>query len=283
MIKLLFTFLLACFSSFLFGQYAPMVSESHTWKITNYGLFVMNYQETISGDTIIDGITYKNHWTQTEGYPAYLNGAVREDVETQRVYANYGGGEMLLYDFTLEVGDEAEVYGVGMLHPITVTEVSTVTVGGEQRKMITYTETEGLGGFWIEGIGSDHGIMDAAIGFVMDFNPVVNCFYQGNDLAWDNPVDSDDACSLFLSTKEIDIQDASVFPNPTNGSVKFLFPTSSINQVYQIAVFDISGRCVLNQSSLQNQIDLSGISTGLYSVQIFEGEVLKAIARVSVQ
>ena len=283
MIKSLFTFSLACFSSFLFGQYAPMVSESHTWKITNYGLFVMNYQETISGDTIIDGITYKKHWTQTEGYPAYQNGLLREDLESQRVYANYGSGDMLLYDFTLEVGDEIDVYGVGMMHTIVVSEVGTVTVGGESPKMITYTESEGWGGYWIEGIGSDHGIMDAALGFVMDFNPVVNCFYQGNNLAWDNPVDSDDACDAFLSVHEINIEEASIFPNPADEAVKFVFSSFSFNKLYRIELYDIAGRQILVINSSNNEIDLSDFSSGFYQINILEDGLMKATGRVVVE
>jgi hypothetical protein len=281
--KALFTFSLAFLSFQFLGQYSPMVVESHTWKIINYGLVVMPYLETIAGDTIIDDVTYKMHWTQSEGYPAYVNGMLREDTENQRVYGTYGSGEYLLYDFTLEVGEEAEVYGLGIMHTIVVSELGTVMVAGEARKKITFTEVQGLGGYWIEGIGSVHGIMDAALGYVLDFLPVVTCFYQGNDLAWSNPESTDIDCALFLTTEEYEMQYAAIFPNPAQDVVRFGFPTSSNNQVYQVALFDSAGRRAITQTSVQNQIDLQGISPGLYMIQIFEGDILRAIARVSVQ
>lgn len=281
--KFIVTLLLACMSCVIHGQYTPMVDEEHTWKITNYGLIVMQYQETISGDSIIEGVTYKKHWTQTEGYPAYLYGVLREDVENQRVYVNFGGGDQLLYDFTLEVGEQAEVYGVGMMHTITVSEVSTVIVGGQSRKKITYTETEGWGGYWIEGIGSNHGIMDAALGFVMDFNPMVNCFYEGNDLAWTNPENTDVECDEFLSTEEFEIQEAVFYPNPAHDRVRFQFPAGSVHKVYRIVLYDVAGRVAFDGNSVQSEITLLNMASGLYAVQIFEGDRLRAFARVTVE
>lgn len=283
MIKSFLTFSLVSITFCMVAQYSPMVVESHTWKVTNYGLIVLQYQETLLGDSIIDGVIYKKHWSQNEGFPAYQYGMLREDVENQRVYVNFGSGDQLLFDFTLEEGEQAEVYGVGMMHTITVTEVGTEMVGGEERKKITYTESEGWGGYWIEGIGSNHGIMDAALGFVMDFYPVVNCFYQGNDLAWSNPENTDVECSAFLSTEEFEIENANVYPNPASDFVRFGFPSSSLNKVYQVVLFDIAGRRTFVQSSSQNQINLKDISTGIYTAQIFEGEVLRAVARIAVQ
>ncbi len=74
------------------------------------------------------------------------------------------------------------------------------------------------------------------------------------------------ATECVVSVRNHQVIEASVFPNPTNGTLKV--QTDEANWTYQ--VFDISGR-LLSQgrgSSGQNELDLNNLSGGIYKLSI---------------
>ena len=159
-----------------FSQYHPLVDVTHTWKCTQYGWIITEYVQYFEGDSIINGMTYSKLQTEYENGDVYQFGLIREDAATQKVYIWDGENERLLYDFTLDEGDEATVFGVGSEQTITITSVETVNVGETARKKLNFNDAWGPA-YWIEGIGSMYGVPDAALGMVADYSPVVNCFY----------------------------------------------------------------------------------------------------------
>ena len=107
-IKLLI--LLTICSTFLHAQdHLPMLEENRVWSI-------MHEKHTLMGDTIINETTYKKlffHSYIEEFTPDSLQyiAAMREDSLNQKVYFIWKNHEeeVLLYDFSLEVGNTFEV------------------------------------------------------------------------------------------------------------------------------------------------------------------------------
>lgn len=81
--------------------------------------------------------------------------------------------------------------------------------------------------------------------------------------------------TLGLEDNNLD-RSLSVFPNPSNGEFTISFDTTTNNDV-KLDIYDISGRAVyknlyMNTSSRFKQtIDLKGLQSGVYVVNIFEG------------
>jgi len=67
------------------------------------------------------------------------------------------------------------------------------------------------------------------------------------------------------------IEQVGIYPNPTSGLVSVIFPDQLIGLDAYLSVFDATGRRVKEQQSSQQkqlQLDLSGLSDGLYSILI---------------
>lgn len=64
-----------------------------------------------------------------------------------------------------------------------------------------------------------------------------------------------------------DIQEMSIFPNPTNGIVRI-----SLKDVKKVEVLDMNGRVIMQQEQNCSTIDLSNLSSGLYIMKAYDGQ-----------
>ncbi|MCX7550996.1 T9SS type A sorting domain-containing protein [Xanthomarina sp. F2636L] len=69
-----------------------------------------------------------------------------------------------------------------------------------------------------------------------------------------------------LSIKNDTLHTFSIYPNPT--STGFVNITSKTNDTIQVAVFDILGKQVLNNTVNNNRLDVSTLTTGVYIMNI---------------
>ena len=96
--------------------YKPMVVEGYSWNVVNRnaqldGSNLVSYKtikQKFEGDSIINDVTYKKLWQSTDDELAdyELIGLIREDAETEKVWAYVGDKEYLVYDFACSVGDK---------------------------------------------------------------------------------------------------------------------------------------------------------------------------------
>ncbi len=80
------------------------------------------------------------------------------------------GAEYLLYDFNLQVGDSIGFtreytfwggYSESMFAPVRVTKVDSIEIDGEFYKRISFKDSVDFMETWIEGIGSDKGLLES--------------------------------------------------------------------------------------------------------------------------
>lgn len=212
--KLLFStliFLSFVLSGLAQSTYYPMIHEDddQQWNV----LYITEpYHYTwgteiqfIEGDSIIDGIAYKQAWRKnSDGTGLRIKGFVRE--ESKRVYSRllsyYNGDyvlgeEVLLYDFNLTEGDTVTTVGEAALTLIVIEE-SEVEVNGTMRRQL------GLGGepwpfgsvyeYWIEGVGSTYGFLNSGSETICGSSSYLLCYHENDDLIWDN--EEFDSCVL---------------------------------------------------------------------------------------
>lgn len=85
---------------------------------------------------------------------------------------------------------------------------------------------------------------------------------SGNAIGCESVVAVNSACAA-LSTSDFDLNEISLYPNPTNS----VFNLEISNEVVkQVEIYDLSGKKLLKSN--QHQIDVSSFATGIYMVQI---------------
>ncbi|MFN0032675.1 MAG: T9SS type A sorting domain-containing protein [Flavobacteriales bacterium] len=250
------------------SQYDPIISESKTWKCVSYGWGTNHFQYYLDGDSVIDAVTYKKLWQQGEVGDAYMIGLLREDVAEQKVFIRSGNTDALLYDFMLEEGDEASVYGLGSMHDVVVNSVTTELVGGSYRKKINFEDAWGPA-YWVEGVGSVYGIPDAALGMVTDYDPMVTCYYEGNDLTWVNTEVENETCSETLFIETSLKAHCNLFPNPAHETINVVCVEGAL-QATQLNVLDMTGRVVMQQMLNADGADISVLPAGIYCLQLVD-------------
>ena len=150
--KKLLIFLFLCISLCTNAQeYIPVLKEGRTWVyLVTDVCFPENYffrTETVSGDTIIDGVKYKKDYhSDFDGHDYGIQPKMEEE---GKVYSFYeGGGRKLLMDFNMHTGD---TYG-----GCAVMSEDSIVVRGIKRRRLKIRKKE-FAGYWVEGIGSSCG------------------------------------------------------------------------------------------------------------------------------
>lgn len=247
---------------------SPIFSTNWIWSI---GLF--SYDNIFPYDNIISCGSYymklvdehnsnfklmmsadANHENWTDGgYMYFYNGKV--------YYLRSAGAErVLLYDFTLEEGDE--FYVDALQTNLVVDSVGSMTVGNSQRKTL-FLSTTGHQVVWCEGIGSLSGLLNN-YGDIM-FNgdsEVLLCVQNNDETLYHNPRFEECYISAKLQTNYM--QSISIYPNPTSG----IFRISTDSKDGRADIYDSLGRKITSIESLGDgaEVDLSGYGKGVYLV-----------------
>ena len=195
-------------------EYVPLLKENHLWSVSDE-------KYTITGDTIINEKHYQKvffHKSLPDFDPnslLYL-AAIREDTVEKKVWLLWSGydEEFLLYDFSLNVGNEFIVKspfysynGPEYLHnPVTerkmvVSKKSTQEINGFTRRVLKVNSPDFPDFYenWIEGIGSNHGLIYAGVmaEVVMDAPyPYLLCFHENDVLVYQD----DDPWGIYSDT-----------------------------------------------------------------------------------
>ncbi len=72
---------------------------------------------------------------------------------------------------------------------------------------------------------------------------------------------------LFLSVAQNEIKGLNVYPNPANN---VLFIETELNEVKNIAIYDVLGKQVVNTTTASTEVNVSNLNSGLYIVKITE-------------
>jgi hypothetical protein len=272
-------------SGLIYSQsYYPIVQENNEWNVlqviypgTGNPWDTIYWTQTykLTGDTIISEQTYKKVYLSEEEITTNweYEGGIREEEEKVWYFSKYGNGETILYDFTIEVGDTITY----LPQPFVVDSINYREINGEDRKHfylsyleIPYTE------FWIEGIGSNYGILSSGGGMGIGGWTWFLCMSENGELIYMNP--NYNSCHL-ISTgiEEMNNSIIQVYPNPTHDKIK-IKNTENI-KIESISIIDLKGKKIIEFGKNQTDLDLSGISTGIYLLKLTHenGEVIRKI------
>ncbi len=258
--------------SFPTSDNKPMWSEQITYsdgstETVIYGMI---------GTSEIDGDEYSDLY-QLESGVLTLSGSeyvasLRLD-SCGKVYYDDGTYNIVLYDFSQEIGDTLDMSIVGYIN-LYYDSITTITIGGASYLKFVFPEDRNVA-FWIEGVGSSAGILAPILVRPSDTTEThkLLCYYEGGELIYSN---CDGNCFPVSTTSSV-VQAAdnnlSVFPNPASEDI-----TLDLKEVsqYNISVFDINGRLLLKHEfygSVAN-MSLKSLKDGFYLLKVSDGDAL---------
>jgi hypothetical protein len=295
-INLIF-FLLISYISVNGQEYLPMLEENTVWSI-------WNEKHALVGDTVINDLTYKKlfyHKFLEEFTPDSLIyiAAMREDEINEKVYFIWEGfdTEVLLYDFSLEVGNVFNVFcpwfsgSVGgpsfadyEIGTVFVCEVFYQNIADIDRKTIKvaasysdYCDDIYFSEYWIEGIGSNSGLIYAGFvsSLIMDYaHPKLICFHKNDSLIYQPPNPWDafyEGCYVELTVSIVDLKQPFLNIKAIPSFFRNSFTFHSDNPTRKISIFNTMGKKVYEFSSndlfTQKEIFTSSWDKGLYIVR----------------
>lgn len=245
-------------------EYVPIIQDGNEWNtllvITdNWPNYTYtNFVDWCSGDTIIEDVRYTKIMGTANGDDPRLFSLLREE-EGKVWYRDLNHQtDILLYDFTANVGDTLfESY-------LVVDSISIEHIGGVDRKKYWFgLEYEFTGEpyaleTWIEGIGSDLGLLNSGSYYYCGSYSRALCFHQNGELVWYNPEYG--SCTV-TGVEEIK-EPIFIYPNPAKEMA-----TIGGSEVAEVQVYNAFGQLV-NTIHGTNEISVTGLAEGVYLLRV---------------
>jgi hypothetical protein len=243
-----------------------------------------------SGDSFLNTFTYiKIYASDSMGNPFNIPPRlIREDQDRVYYFLPDAQADTLLYDFSLQPGETANVYSDwGSLNYPTVDSIGVIQTGNQVRKCIYFNHVSANAVYnqlnnneadnspltWIEGIGSNDGLFVPYGGAeVVDGIAFLTCFKENDTLKYG------DECELIYDGED-DVTPASgihIFPTPTSGNI--IIQANAIKGKTEITVNSLPGEKVFSKTiqssqTLYETVDLSMLAPGTYIITIKSAEI----------
>lgn len=275
------------------AQYYPFPTDSAVWvnyaesytnepnPLPNWETWYVDNFCATGADTVINAIDYKVIELCHANGGDYF-GAIRYD--SGRVYfvPIDSLSEGLLYDFTLNPGESADVlikypgeaaFAAFSTHTVTVSNVDTIIVNGSERRQLNF----GGSYSWVEGVGSTAGLFAEIWDNVSMYYIYLACqsvhdtteFEDGFPLVSGYP----GSCPLTLSIDELLAQDDwNIYPNPASDFIRI---TSDALEQQKVTIYDAFGRMVLDGYSTEEEILIATLENGIYYAEVAQAVRMK--------
>ncbi|MDX1653397.1 MAG: T9SS type A sorting domain-containing protein [Brumimicrobium sp.] len=270
------------YTSFLFLFFVINISYGQTFEFadSNAVWSVSDKKYFIQGDSVYNSFTYQKIFVENGSVITAGNffALIREDLVENKLYAisKDSVNEHLLYDFSLNVGDQTTVFpledGVhsGPVN-VKVDAIDNIYIDNAFRRKLKISgvdQNTGITEEWIEGIGSTFGLFGSGLTGVVVFDafyPVLLCYEEDSVLLYDNPDYStcyEPSSSLDKHLKTIGIK---IHPNPSSQNI--VVESDLIEVEYKI--FSIGGRLIKEGNiGLNKKINISEIPDGVYHIKL---------------
>lgn len=253
--------------------YGKELTDSY---FTSYDKIALNGE-----DTLIDQMNYKKLFlfegsTFDVSQATYLGG-VREDgkkifyigngIHEGKPFSFDNEAEILLYDFNVTIGERLNCDGelAANFYCLIVESIDTISIGNTLRKRISFESSNTK---WVEGIGSMQGLLFAGEPIATKGQPTgeLICFKLDDEILYFN--ESYSECMPSGLNENVLINNALIYPNPTNDLINIEIPENFIHQ--KIYLFDLFGKMVKSETTTTKKcvINVNDLPQGMYILRI---------------
>ena len=260
-------------------EYLPIAQKGNEWHTFETAVWqINNYVNWCSGDTLIEDARYmKIMGTVNDSYPIFYTLLREEDGKVWKRYS-IAHPETLLYDFTASVGDTLRIGDFA--EEMILDSISMVQIGDVDRRKFWFgLEYDNLGRprakeTWIEGMGSDYGLLWTGYFNVVDGWHCLLCFHQNGELIWENP---EYGFCTYTAVEETKDSEIFIFPNPAKEKV-----TIEGVEATEVEVYNALGQLVKTVQNA-NEINVSDLMEGVYLLRIADADGKCYTNRVAVK
>ncbi len=295
--------LLLLFPVYLFSQnYIPIPADStsewryyHQWHFkSDPCLFYDDYRVFINGDTIINGKTYKKMYkTGKHGetplgpnsncnppviYSNVYAASIRSDSGKVYLIKQYYNSELLMFDFTLGVGDTVPYFGD---ENNTIINIDSVLINNRYHKRFFVDTNMSLPidsmKYIIEGVGSSGGFFNP---WHWESNTDFYCYAENHQVIF--PAGANCVLNIGVNKTPKPITKIRVYPNPTNNVLNFEMSDKTNNEIaYELGVYNILGEIVLTKIVSNNEsLNIEQLNQGVYFIRFSKGNKLLYSSRI---
>ncbi|MEZ4955048.1 MAG: T9SS type A sorting domain-containing protein [Saprospiraceae bacterium] len=216
-------------------------------------------------------------------------GALRQENGLVYYHSDFLPDDILLYDFSLEAGDEITLSFTFVNQQVTrkVDSTDEQLLAGKMRKVIYFENTMPScplpPEMWIEGIGSSYGLLGRAFDpcTVADAGGQLLCFQQEDEYLNLTLIEcflpALNNCSFINATENVLPKNAllHIYPNPTMDRLFIEIKNELINADFKFSVINSFGQII--ETELKNNGDdfsmnVSDLPVGIYFIKIMDGE-----------
>lgn len=297
-IKLFFLFIFIQNSSIAqSNQFFP--SENASWEcgVTGFAGIPFPEYRALCGDTLINGKMY------SKMYRIELDSMGNE---TSRIYEagtrlnldqvfwipSSLDQEEILYDFSLEAGQTFS-YNTFFGNPNTITVASNTlvnTLDGITRRQIQFDNGE----IWLEGIGSNFGVIYRGIAFVADFDPQAYCYKYDGQLVWMNPIIQPEPTCEFtfeancdeITSNENILKELSFnfecYPNPISDNSMIQIQGFEKLETPFLSIHNMEGQLVEKINGINEEkfiFSRKNLNAGVYVFELTDGKTTFAVRK----
>lgn len=270
--KIILTLICAVIVQFCFGQeYHKLVDTNKLWSVLLSNGANPYYKSThfikFKGDTIINDTMYKkvlkaedefhNNWE--------LNGFIRED-STQKVYYKYNSAanEKLIYDFQPNIND---TFYFTQYDYLTVCGFDSIKINDQYRKVINLycPSAPSITEKWIEGIGSNRGVIYSGYSLIIGCGYELLCFYENDTLSYIDSSYNECYYNTYGAIENIFVNSSFIiYPNPATQTINISFNNQQ-NMPYTFELYNNYGEIIFKKQIINStSFELSNISNGIY-------------------
>lgn len=255
-------------------------TENAQWKELHITIAGPKVRYTVlCGDTTINQQLWSKAYmvsvdTNLQVDWSIYRGALR--IEGQKVYLipTETSDPILLYDFDLEAGDTFDLVQPwsNWVDKIVVKSTEELLISGKVRKVIHFEpynwgyEEE----YWVEGIGSNLGLLNRGSGQGPDYGTYLSCFRHNDELIniTQQPCEFPEIPECpFLSNNNHGKANVHLYltPNPANETVT-LSSSEADSTPWNLKVHDIAGKLILERKEVELplKLDISDWQDGTY-------------------
>ena len=269
-------------------SYSPFIDNGKHWNVMHEGYgekrtieYYISTQDTTINDTVYRKVLVNDQYNY---YPSGIAGFIREDTAERRVYFRPYYAEWhpihdgLLYDFSIDVGDTVDVYGLYYCQTYSnaykVVSISTIELlNGEQRTLWDlHPVEENVQKLdqWIEGVGSINGVLFpgcyemATISLYLE----LLCYYEDDVKLY---MSARDTCFVnWTSGVQTNMQhDIQPYPNPVSNFL-YLATVCESERFNAYEIYNLSGLKVAEGRFFDHSytIPVDILRSGMYLLRI---------------
>ncbi|MBN1184485.1 MAG: T9SS type A sorting domain-containing protein [Bacteroidales bacterium] len=255
----------------------PLIDKSKIWseyqKLYTSSPTFYDYYYKLSDSMIIDNLTYFKVFrfhTVHSFYPElndakdwyYANILIGEDSSKVYTRSPFDSSKVLLYDFNLEKLDTIFMNSARWV----VDSIDSIMIkNGEYKKRMHLTGNYDWSDYWIEGVGSIYGLLNAC------FNPSKSYPEIPISLlcvSWKNEIlySTCNSCPQFTGLEKETRDELRIYPTMISDRLNII---CNDNIIYDIIIYNLKGSVVGHKELIGEQvIDCSYLSNGVYIVSI---------------